>query len=59
MTTPSPFACACLALSALSAVLDALGPLSAAAIAAALAILGALDGRPTVADLHACLSCLH
>ncbi|WP_157480988.1 MULTISPECIES: hypothetical protein [unclassified Lysobacter] len=56
MTTPSLLACACLAL---SAVLDALGPLSAAAIAAALAILGALDGRPTVADLHACLSCLH
>jgi hypothetical protein len=56
MTTPSPLACACLAF---CAVLDALGPLSVAAIAAALAILGALAGGPTVADLHACLSCLH
>lgn len=55
MTTSSPLSAACLALAAL---LDVLGPLLAAAIAAVLAILGALDGHPTVAALPACLSCL-
>lgn len=38
--------------------LDILVLLLVAAIAVALAILGALHGHPTVADLPACLSCL-
>lgn len=55
MTPPSPLSVAGLAPAEL---LDVLVLLIAIAIAALLAILGALDGHPTVADLPARLSCL-